>query len=342
MAWPRSAMSPRRSTRSCGGRRARDGSGARRRGARRAARPRRLHRAQPAQGAQRAESRHGARSSPPRSTNGSATPRSTASSSSRRGRARLLRRRRHPPPLRAGPGRRSCRATDVLARGISAQPAHQALSQAHVALVDGIDMGGGVGVSRMARHGRGRTLRLRDAGGRHRLFPRRRRDLSSAAASRIGRASISRSRARADAGDALALGSGPNACRPAPPCRRWRRRWKATSRLRPRSPGFAAPPRALGADAARPRTSRLVSRRPTIARRSSTPCGQAERRRLAPSRRRRGRRCWTKSPTSQAIALQADDSSAARVDFEEAMIASNFASSREFAAAMISTRACAP
>ena len=53
-----------------------------------------------------------------------------------------------------------------------------------VALVDGIVMGGGVGLAMNAAHRVAeRALRLRDARGRHRIFPRRRRDVVSAASS---------------------------------------------------------------------------------------------------------------------------------------------------------------
>ena len=53
-----------------------------------------------------------------------------------------------------------------------------------VALVDGIAMGGGVGLAMNAAHAVAeRAFRLRHAGGGHRLFPRRRRSLVSAASS---------------------------------------------------------------------------------------------------------------------------------------------------------------
>ena len=100
----------------------------------------------------------------------------------RRRRARLLRRRRHTLALRAGPRRRPRRATRVLARGIRPQRAHQALSQTLCR------------ADRRHRDGRRRrpldawlasrrhrARRLRHARGRHRLLPRRRRDLGAAA-----------------------------------------------------------------------------------------------------------------------------------------------------------------
>ena len=62
-----------------------------------------------------------------------------------------------------------------------------------VALIDGIVMGGGVGVSVNASASRrGRALRLRHAGGRHRLLSRRRRHLFPAASCRTAPASILR------------------------------------------------------------------------------------------------------------------------------------------------------
>ena len=71
---------------------------------------------------------------------------------SRRRRAGVLRRRRYSPPLRPGPRRRSCaqrafwREEYQLDRRIRTYP------KPIVALVDGIDMGGGVGLSLNASH----------------------------------------------------------------------------------------------------------------------------------------------------------------------------------------------
>ena len=124
--------------------------------------------------------------------------------------------------LRARPGRRLRRAIRVLPRGIHAQRAHQALSQAYVAVIDGIVMGGGVGVSLHGSHRVAARRRIRHAGGRHRLLPRCRRHLRPAP-----RAASDR---RRDGGDRLArqrpATSSRSASRPltwrAPPCPRCR------------------------------------------------------------------------------------------------------------------------
>ena len=70
----------------------------------------------------------------------------------RRGRQGVLRRRGHPPSLRSRPRRRPRTATDLLARGISTQRRIKTYPKPVVALIDGIVMGGGVGVSINASH----------------------------------------------------------------------------------------------------------------------------------------------------------------------------------------------
>ena len=98
------------------------------------------------------------------------------------GRARLFRRRRYPRALRSRPKRPARRGAAILARRISAQCRHQELSQA----LRRADRRHGHGRRRRRLGARlaprcGRPILLRHAGSRHRLLPRRRRDLVPAA-----------------------------------------------------------------------------------------------------------------------------------------------------------------
>ena len=99
----------------------------------------------------------------------------------RSGRQGLLRRRGHPAALRPWARRRPRSATDVLARGISAQRADPHLSEAD-RRPDRRHRDGRRGrrLDQRLAPGGGRALLLRHAGGRHRLFSRRRRNLFSA------------------------------------------------------------------------------------------------------------------------------------------------------------------
>ncbi len=97
-------------------------------------------------------------------------------------RARSVRRRRPRRALSQRPGRTvptpgsSGSTSTALNAKIGSYP------KPYVALMDGIVMGGGVGVVRARQRPRGhRDLQDRDARGRHRLHPRRRRHLSAVA-----------------------------------------------------------------------------------------------------------------------------------------------------------------
>ena len=119
---------------------------------------------------------------PPSSANGPRTPAITRVVITRGGRAGVLGGRRHPRAVRSRQGRPARRGAAVLARRVHAQHADQALSEALR------------GADRRHRHGRRRRhlhpwlasggrrpLPVRHARGRHRLLPRRRRDLVPAA-----------------------------------------------------------------------------------------------------------------------------------------------------------------
>ena len=298
--------------------------------------------AQPAPGAQRAHARHG-----PRDAQGARRvgerPGSDARDRHRRRRAGLLRRRRHPQALRrsAGPAafdealafwREEYELNIVIKR----------YPKPYVSLIDGIVMGGGVGVSLHGSHRvAGERYAFRHAGGRHRLLPRRGRDLRAAAPARARPAPISLSPASASApADALALGLATHAV----PLRRdgcdSGRRSRRASRSTTRSPrtlpirAGGAPARRTGrviAEPSRPRASFDDPRAGSTRRRAPVPdfaaqdrCDDAREIADEPLR----------SPTSRCAA-------GAGLDFEEAMRTSS-ASSRGSPRAMISTRASGP
>ena len=202
-------------------------------------------------------------------------------------------------------------------------------------------MGGGVGVSvNAAASRRGRALRLRHAGGRHRLLSRCRRDLSSCRGSphRAG-VYFALTGLRANAGDALAFGLAqtfvPSAAH--------------------RRPGRGAGRRGAGRGDARPlrrRPRRLPPLMSEVGRRSRPAFRSTSREAIlaalaAPSAKGFAfagparAAMLEKSPTSQAIALEADGArTCARISTRPC--GSSTASFRGSAAAMISTKACAP
>ena len=245
----------------------------------RAAAARRARHPQPAAGAERPHPWHGARRCAARSTPGQRDPAVTRVVVDRRRRARLLRRRRHPPALRSRPGGRDRGGAALLARGIRAQHPDQALSEA-LCRADRRHRHGRRRRRLAARQppGRGRALPVRHAGGRHRLLPRRRRDLRPAAPARRDR-HLSRAHRRAGPARPTRWRSGlrptPSARAPCPPSR------EALVAGEPVDATLAGSPRDPGPGAASRREREIDRRR----------CFSAEQRRptiLASARRRGG------------------------------------------------------
>ena len=235
----------------------------------------------------------------------------------RRRRARLLRRRRHPPPLRSRQGRPSRGGAALLARRIRAQRPHQALSEALC------------GAHRRHRHGRrrrdlasrqpsgrGRALPVRDAGGRHRLLPRRRRDLRAAAPAWRDR-HLSRAHRRPGAGAPTRSRSD---LRPTPCPRRISP--SVTETLVAGEPvedalaRFARPPRRSSPCAGAADDRRAAS--PAGAFPRSWSASMPLPRKALHSLAKRPRTIRTKSPTSLAVALEQMRRGGA-LDFEDAM-----------------------
>ena len=293
------------------------------------------------QGPERADARHGARACAARSTPGRPTRHVTRVVVTGAGERAFCAGGDIRQLYELGRAGRRDEALAFWREEYAAQRPHQAAIRSPMSsLIDGIVMGGGVGVSLHGSHRvAGDRYALRHAGGRHRLLPGRRRDLRAAAPAGRDR-HLSRADGRAGAAPPTRSRSGS---RPMP-CPR------AALRRRARRRSIAGEPvdAVLAAAAARSGRAPLAAsadvidacfRGPTASR---TFCrGSTRLRRTAPpSRPRRPPRCARSR--RRACASRSSRCGAAARSTSRRRCAPSSASSRASSTGTISTRACAP